>query len=215
MFEANVVHVIRPTYLLSYSMKVLGEPRTHTYALPDFPLYKKDKKSDRELVCHLWKMMDEADVIIGHNGDAFDLKKANSRFLTHGLTPPAPYKSIDTLKLARRNFKFDSNKLDNLGKYLGVGKKLPHTGINLWLGCMAGDMKSWAVMKRYNAQDVLLLEKVYLKIRPWGTHPDLRHYTKLEGCPACQSTNVIRRGFNHRKKDRPRFNCRDCGKWFQ
>jgi hypothetical protein len=165
MYEANVLSVERPTYLLSYAMKWAGQKTVHTRCLPDYKLYNKDKENDRELAKDLWKMMDEADVIVGHNGDAFDIKKANARFITHGLTPPSPSKTIDTLKIARRVFKFDSNKLDSIGGYLGVGRKLPHTGIHLWLGCMGGDPKSWRLMRRYNAQDVRLLEQVYLKVR--------------------------------------------------
>jgi uncharacterized protein YprB with RNaseH-like and TPR domain len=216
MYEANVISVQQPTYILSYAMKWAGQDRVTTRALPDYPLYKKDKENDRDLAKDLWKMMDEADIIIGHNGDAFDIKKANARFITHGLQPPSPSKTIDTLKIARRMFKFDSNKLDSIGGYLGVGRKLPHTGIHLWLGCMNGDPKSWRTMRRYNAQDVRLLEQVYMKVRAWApNHPNLTTYTDRPGCPTCHSTNVQRRGVAVAKsKKRHRFQCQDCGTWF-
>jgi hypothetical protein len=48
-----------------------------------------------------------------------------------------------------------------LGHFLGIGRKLNHTGKALWLGCMSGDPKSWKKMRRYNQQDVRLLEAVY------------------------------------------------------
>jgi hypothetical protein len=44
--------------------------------------------------------MDEADIICAHNGDAFDIKKINSRLITNGFKPPSPFKTIDTLKAA-------------------------------------------------------------------------------------------------------------------
>lgn len=217
MYEANVVSVQKPTYILSYAMKWAGQKSVHTRALPDYKLYKKDKEDDRDLVKDLWTMMDEADVIVGHNGDAFDIKKANARFITHGLTPPSPSKTIDTLKIARRMFKFDSNKLDSIGGYLGVGRKLPHTGIHLWLGCMNGDPKAWRLMRRYNAQDVRLLEQVYLKVRAWApNHPDLRMFTQQDGCPSCQSKAIIRAGLAFtRAGARQRLLCQGCGRYFQ
>jgi uncharacterized protein YprB with RNaseH-like and TPR domain len=217
MYEANVLSVERPTYLLSYAMKWAGQKTVHTRCLPDYKLYSKDKENDRELAKDLWKMMDEADVIVGHNGDAFDIKKANARFITHGLTPPSPSKTVDTLKIARRVFKFDSNKLDSIGVYLGVGRKLPHTGIHLWLGCMAGDPKSWRLMRRYNAQDVRLLEQVYLKVRAWAAnHPDLRIYSGEGGCPVCRSQNIWNKGLSWSGRGaRQRIQCQDCGKYFQ
>lgn len=215
-FEQNVVGVERDTYMLSFAVKWEGQERVKTYALPDYPGYSRNKENDKKLVADLWKLMDEADVIIAHNGDSFDIKKSNARFLTHGFRPYAPIKSIDTLKIARKYFKFDSNKLDELGRYLGVGRKLPHTGFHLWRGCMAGDEKSWRTMRRYNAQDVRLLERVYLKLRAWHTtHPDLTVYSGHAGCPACQSTQILRRGFIVAKsRKRQRFQCSACGSWF-
>src|ERR1019366_3081154 len=119
-----------------FAVKWSHEKQVRTYALPDYPGYKRDKESDKALVKELWRMMNDADIIIAHNGDGFDIKKSNARFIIHGLLPPATYKTIDTLKIARRHFKFGSNKLNDLGVTLGLGKKLPHTGAHLWFGCM-------------------------------------------------------------------------------
>jgi len=80
-------------------------------------------KNDKPCMVKLRNLLSEADIVIGQNGDNFDIKKVNTRFIIHGLTPPSPFKSIDTLKIARRCFKFTSNRLDDLGNYLGVGRK--------------------------------------------------------------------------------------------
>ncbi len=215
LFDTNAVWVERDTHLMSFSVKWAGQSRCKTYALPDYSGYKRDRYNDAALVRDLWKIMEEADIIVAHNGDAFDIKKANARFAVHGLKPPALSKSIDTLKLARRTFKFDSNKLDNIGRYLGVGRKLNHTGAKLWRDCLAGDMKAWRLMKRYNAVDVELLQAVYLKLRPWGAHPNLNLYTGGDGCPTCQSSNIVMRGMNYGKSVvRQRMLCKDCGASF-
>lgn len=215
MWEQNVIQFEKSWYMLSFSYKWLGEKRATTHALPDYPGYERAPENDKALVKELWAVLNEADIVIAHNGDKFDLKKSNARFIAHGLNPPSPYKSIDTLKIARRHFKFDSNKLDNLGAYLGVGRKVLHTGVRLWFGCMRGEPRSWRLMRRYNAGDVQLLERVYLKLRPWATgHPNLNNYTRAGACPTCQSSHTQRRGFYATKTgQRPRIQCMDCGAW--
>ena len=79
---------------------------------------------------------------------------------------------------------------DDLGAFLGVGQKVKHGGFVLWLGCMKGDPKAWALMKKYNRGDVDLLERVYLKERPWITnHPAIRPRGESV-CPHCQSRRL-------------------------
>lgn len=215
--EGNIIDTKQDWYVLSFAYKWLGEKKTTVHALPDYGLYKRNRENDKTLLKDLWGILDEADVVVAHNGDRFDIRKANARFLAHGFKPPSPYKTVDTLKVARRHFKFDSNKLNDLGRYLKVGRKLPHTGSHLWFGCMHGDSRAWRLMRRYNARDVDLLEQVYLKIRPWATnHPSLTWHTrKHEDCPVCQSNDTIYRGWNLNRTGRKRrINCRDCGYWF-
>jgi DNA polymerase elongation subunit (family B) len=195
----------------------MGEKKIHCHALPDYPAYKKDKENDKDLIEDLHALFDEADILIAHNGDRFDIRKANARFIMQGLKPPSPYKSIDTLKAARRFFHFQSNKLDDLGQYLGCGRKLPHTGFDLWKRCMAGERGAWKTMREYNMHDVELLERVYEKLKPYiSNHPDLTIYTDDPGCPTCRSTRVQRRGFLvARKRKYRRYHCQNCGSWFQ
>lgn len=217
MFEANIVSVKHPSYMLCYSVKWLGDKTIHTHALPDYPAFRRDKRNDGALCRELWATLDAADIVIAHNGDSFDLKKINARFAVNKINPPSPFKTVDTLKVARRYFKFDSNKLDNLGNYLGLGRKLPHTGIHLWMECAAGNNRpAWKMMREYNARDIDLLEKVYLRLRPWMVgHPNLALYKNIVCCPACGSQNVQRRGFNVAKSRKTgRFHCRDCGSWY-
>lgn len=219
IYETNLIHVIEPTFILCFAYKWLDKANVHTRALCDYPGYKRSKTDDRALVQSLWDLLDEADVIVAHNGDAFDIKKISARFLVHGMMPPTPYKTVDTLKIARRHFKFDSNKLDNIGRYLQVGRKLPNTGKDLWLGCMSGNAKAWRTMRRYNAQDVRLLEQVYHKLKAWSpSHPILTAWSprKALACPTCLSEAVHRRGWRvARFKKNPRWQCQNCGHWFQ
>lgn len=216
---AGAVYVLRDTYIICFAAKWLGEKKTKTYALPDYPLYKKDKHSDKALCQTLHDLLSEADIVVAHNGDAFDLKKINSRLIVNGFPPPSPFKTIDTLKVARKAFKLDSNKLDNIGRYLNEGRKIPNTGATLWRGCCEdGDPKSWSIMKRYNAQDVELLERVYERVKPWASnHPDMNLYGALnKNCPVCQSDNIQRRGtYVARSARYQKLSCQSCGHWFK
>lgn len=220
-YEQNVLAHEQESYMLSFAYKWLGDKTTTVRSLPDYRKYKPGDVNDKDLVQDLWNLIDQADIVIGHNVDAFDVKKANTRFIYHGMEPPQFYRTVDTLKIARKQFKFNSNKLDDLGKFLGVGRKVKHTGISLWFGCMSGDASSWDLMKRYNKQDVELLERVYLKLRTWAPrHPNLNvFFGRTEGCSKCSGTNVTKRGFAYTDVSRAqRYQCKDCrsystGKW--
>lgn len=216
IWEQDVIEVKEEWYILSVAYKWLGDKRTKVMSLPNFELYKKEPKNDRELVKALWNLFDEADVIIGHNSDAFDNKKSTARFIQHKLPPPSPYKSVDTKKVAKKYFKFDSNKLDHLGQYFDIGRKLKHEGFSLWLGCMSGNKKSWKKMCDYNIQDVILLEKVYLKMLPYMTnHPNMNLLTdETHNCPNCGGNNVNKRGFNYTRTTKAQaYQCKDCFSW--
>jgi len=215
-WEQNVLQFEEEWVIIAFAVKYQGSNKVHKFALPDFPLYKKDPRSDAALVRKLWDVFDDADVIVAHNGDSFDIKKSNARFIANGLTPPSPYKQMDTKKMAKRYFNFTSNKLDDLGSYLGLGRKLATGGFKLWMDCRDGDPKAWNKMKTYNGQDVVLLEAVYLALLPWCTTYANRNSFEgtVDNCPRCSSKNMQRRGFLVRVGNKvQRYQCLDCGGW--
>lgn len=159
LWEQNVIKRIKQSTILSFAYKWRGEGVTKVIAC--------DTHTERELLRKLWKLLDQADVVVAHNGDSFDIKKINARFLIYKFKPPSPYITIDTKKQAKKIAAFDSNSLDNLGIDLNVGRKLKHQGFELWEGCMAGVRKCWKIMKRYNKRDVDLLDRVMTRLLPW------------------------------------------------
>lgn len=217
--ELNNIDAIKEDwFILSYSAKWLGDPDVLYDSLVEYPdAYKKDPQSDYNILLSLRDLLDEADIVIAHNGKKFDIKKINARFLKYCILPPSPFRMIDTLRVAKAHFALTSNKLDYIARYLGLGRKIDTGGLDLWLGCMAGDLKCWALMVEYNIQDVILLEKVYLKLLPWiSNHPNLVVYkpTESAGCPKCSSTNLQWRGYMFTAVGRyRRFQCNDCGGW--
>jgi len=138
----------------------------------------------------MWDLLDEADIVVGHNIDKFDIKKLNTRFAVHGFAPPMPYKTVDTLKAARTNFKFSSNKLDYLNEIFEIERKMSTGGFDLWVGCMEGKEESLKTMLEYNMQDISASEDLYLRILPWiKNHPNMGLYINddIERCPNCGS----------------------------
>lgn len=170
--------------------------------------------SDKEVVKSLWKLLNSADIVIAHNGDVFDLKKANARFLFYKLPPTRKYASIDTLKIVRKYSKFNSNKLNDLAEHLGLVGKLKHPGFAMWLGCMAGEVKSWTLMEKYNKRDVYVLEELYLWLRPWiERHPSIALIEGVPGgCNKCVSSVFTKDGFNYTATAKKQvWRCSGCG----
>lgn len=211
-WQQDVIEFVEEWTLLSFSVKYQGG-KQFTKCLTDYESYQPGKKDDTELVKDLWKYLDDADILVAHNGDRFDMRKAYTRFIELGLDPPQPSLTIDTLKQARKHFAFNSNKLDDLGRRLGVGRKAKTGGFELWRECMAGDQKAWNRMKRYNAQDVRLLEQVFNKMRPYMTsYPNLNAIlNRIDGCPRCGGKDIVQRGYRYTSTGRAkRFRCNDC-----
>jgi hypothetical protein len=209
-------------YVLCWSAKWLNSSKMYSSALPDFKAeYKKNPKNDFFVLREMWDLLNEADIVIAHNGDKFDIRKLQARFVYHGMEPYAPFKSIDTLKVARKHFKFTSNRLDHLGIFLGLGRKESTGGFKLWKDiCENQCPKAWKKMISYNKQDVLLLEKVYIKLRPWmSNHPNLAVMSEAKEltCPQCMGTKFHSRGFDYgASKKRRRYKCvstEGCGGW--
>lgn len=155
----------------------------------------------------------EADAVVTYNGAKFDMPKIEGQFHLLGMEPPPPPTQID-LYLAARRMGHICNKLDYLAPLFGLGHKVKHPGLELWIGCFNGGAKAQRQMARYCAGDVRLTEDMYKNLRPWiKNHPHLAE-TKRDQCGACGSTRLQARGFARTKASRvQRFQCQACGSW--
>lgn len=179
---------------------------------------QKDISNDKKIMTYLWELMDEADVLLTHNGDNFDIKKVNARFILHGMKPPSSFKKIDTLKIARSRFGFTSNKLAYLtDKLCDKYKKLEHKkfpGHTMWVECLKGNVAAWNEMEKYNKNDVLALEELYNKLLPWDTGGlNVNWYNKeITNKCKCGAENFKKNGFGYTSKGKfQRYVCLDCG----
>lgn len=171
----------------------------------------KDLSDDKNLLKGIWELLDEADVVIGHYSEQFDVPKLNARFIKHGFKKPSSFRQIDTKKISSAKFKFTSNKLEYLASYLNVKyKKLSHgkfPGHTMWSECMKGNKDAWDEMKTYNIHDVLVLQEVYYKLRSWDTTINFNVYHDDDGhiC-SCGSTDF---------KEHKTFHYTNAGKFYK
>lgn len=214
-YKTNLLSIEKESGLLSFSYKVAT---FNGNKVDDGPVqnFSRRKYTEKQMVKILWKLFDEHDVICAHNGDRFDMRMANRLFIEHKLKPPSPYKTIDTLKIARKHFRFDSNKLDDLVYFL-FGERKHTTGLKLWMDCMKGRKESLKQMEEYCGHDVELQFQLYKTLRSWHTgHPNSNLYNETtHKCPVCGG-DTIKRGYNYTRAGKyQRYQCKVCGAWSQ
>jgi DNA polymerase elongation subunit (family B) len=175
------------------------------------------KQCDKKLLQDFINVANTADELVGHNGDKFDLSWIRTRCLFHNIQMFPSYNTIDTLKVARSKFRFNSNRLDYIGKFLGLGQK-NYTNFDLWKDIMLkNDKTAMNTMIDYCIQDVVLLEKVHKALNnhiPAKTHYGVIFGQDKGSCPECGSDDLI---INNRRVTasgikKIQFICKTCNK---
>ena len=222
LFDQNVglSQIVQEWSILSYCYKPLGGSRkTIEYADNS---HRADPRDDTDLLGDLWSIMHDNDILIAQNGKRFDMRKIRARLVLNGYAPHRPVKVEDTMLMARQVAAFTSNKLEWLSTYLSTVPKSKHKdfpGFELWAECLKGNPKAWAAMRKYNIPDVLSMEQVYMRLRPWVRgHTNVAVYNTTDdtmACPVC--------GSNHMQEDERhaftnvgeylQYQCGDCGAW--
>ncbi len=153
-------------------------------------------RTEESILMGIWNLLNEADIVVTHNGLEFDLKKIKTKFIKNNIPPPSPFMNVDTLKVARSEFGFDYNRLDELGKEFGIGQKI-EMHFDDWKMCLTNDESAEEYLRdmlTYCKKDVApLLEDVYLRMLPWiKNHPNLGLYTDHDAdvCPKCESLDL-------------------------
>jgi hypothetical protein len=186
--------------MMCFAAKFHGEKRLHFFS---------EFHDGREaMLAGVADLLDQADAVSTWNGDKYDVPHLNRELLEGGYRPPSPFRQIDLMKVVKRRFKFQSNKLQHVSTQLGLEGKVHHDGFDLWIRCMAGDPKAWATMKKYD------------KLLPWiPNHPNVALFTgdpAALSCTRCGSTEYQRRGIQIATTGRyQRYQCSTCGGWFR
>lgn len=192
-YKLNISHdnIIQERAIICICYKWEGSSKVHSLVW--------NKGDDAVMIREFFKVISTADEVVGHNGDQFDIKWFKTRAIYHGITDMPPIKSIDTLKIARAKFRFNSNRLDYIAKFLKLGAKIKlGGGFELWKDIILNHNKiSENKLVKYCKMDVSLLEKIYNKLEPYSsikTHVGVLNGESKCSCPKCGSLNTIGRG---------------------
>jgi hypothetical protein len=124
--------------------------------------FKRDPLDDTYVLRQLWKVLDDADVVVAHNA-AFDTGWIEGRFMDLGWKQPSKYYVYCTFRTLQ-GLNGVSKKLDYLSQKLIGTEKVKHEGLPLWVGCSEGDRECFEKMETYNIGDIYdTLYQVYLR----------------------------------------------------
>lgn len=213
-YKINISHdnIMKERAIICIAYKWSDENKVHSI--------EWNKGDDKQMLIDFIKVMNQADEICGQNSDRFDLKWIRTRCIFHGISMFPDYNSVDTLKLAKAGFMFNSNKLDYLSRFLGFGGKMNTGGFNIWQKIIMDNCsKSMKVMVKYCKKDVILLEKVYNKLNPYikaKSHVGVSEGKDKCSCPQCGSKKTMGRGITTMVSGtiKQRMQCASCGKYF-
>jgi DNA polymerase elongation subunit (family B) len=178
-----------------------------------------NRGDDSSMILKFSEILNSADEVVTHNGDKFDVKWFRTRCLYHGVALTPYIQSIDTLKEAKKLFLFNSNKLDYISKFIGLDGKMETGGLELWDDIiLRNNRQSLYKMVQYCKNDVVLLEKVFLKLNPYLKNK-ITKTVRIEGngihCVECNSTNIrkVKLRISAAGRYTQQYRCNDCGKY--
>jgi uncharacterized protein YprB with RNaseH-like and TPR domain len=206
-------NIIKDWQIIAWSAKWLNEKKIYYY---DTRIV-----SERNILLLLWNLLDAADIVITQNGQKFDSRRINARFIHYGMKPPSPYRHLDTYRIAKKVGDFTSNSLEYLADKLCTKyKKLKHgkfPGIKLWDECRKGNIDAWEEMKKYNIRDTLVTEELYTKLRAWAPEsmpkPHKDGFSPTIHCDTCDYKGVMTKWGFYRTNNGiwTRYACPHCG----
>ena len=151
-----------------------------------FSLNWDENQCDKAMVEQFVEVLHQAEETVGHNSDHFDMKWIRTRALYHGIPVSPNIKQVDTLKIARKLFYLNSNRLDYIAKFLGGEGKIS-TSYGMWKDILLkNDRKVLKDMVAYCEQDVKELERIFKEMRSYNTTST--HFGVLETGKKCSCT---------------------------
>lgn len=185
-------HIIREGgKILCFAFREIGTATTQLIGMTPEEAVADD---DSRIVAELWELFERADAIVAHNAAKFDFPMIKTRVLANNMPPLPTVKVLDTLIMARKNFRFPANGLDALAAYLGIQRKKDAGGITTWILYSQGNTDAIEHMHEYCKVDVDVLHDVYVKLRSFGhigSDFNAAHYTDKQDGLACNVCSAL------------------------
>lgn len=208
--------IVHNRYVISHGSMWWGQPDTFEY----HDQFGMGPENDKRLLKKLWPRLEKADIVITQNGQWFDSRRINARYMEHGIRPPAPYKHYDTYQLVRRVADLPSNKLEYIATKMNKKfKKLTHSdfpGFTLWKEWLKGNKKARKSMMIYNKHDVLSTDEFATNTMAWApeSFPDFYAVSdRAMECGRCGHEGQMEEVKASRGKAvaRHQYRCPKCG----
>lgn len=213
--QIGINQIVEPQDILCFAATEVGSNKIQSSAAWD----------DYEVMLErLWKMMDAADYVVGYNQIGFDDKHVKGAFARAGMPPPSPYRSIDLLRVVKKNFRFPSNKLAYVCEALGLDLKADPGGFATWKAILDPSHPDREAaqrrMIRYCRQDCKVTAQLFARLLPWIDGLNVPLYSEEDdvpvACTRCGSDRIQQRGWAYTTTTRyKRMVCMDCGGWMR
>lgn len=205
--------------ILCAAWKTYGEKKVDCVRAWDFRSWKRSVNDDKKICEALYEALSDADAVVTHNGRRFDWKFLQTRLRYHKLPPLPKIHHIDTKATSSKHMYAFNNRLGYLGEQFAGTRKLDHEGWELWVKCWHKDPKAMKTMEKYNIQDVIALEKLFIELKPLIDEiPNYNLFKEHDkpACPKCGSTRLLSNGYRHTQtRSYKRYQCQDCRCWMR
>ena len=162
------------------------------YDSPDvITLCEWDKGGRKRFLREIHSLMSRADIIVGHNLDAADVPWLKGDLhIEAGLPPLPPFKTVDTLKVLRREFKSGApfKSLDAFCQIVGIPAKTDRYDREAMERAVGGSIEDRERLAAYCSGDVIATQGLLDFLRPYiNNHPHLfvDGKDKLTVCNRC------------------------------
>ena len=162
---------------------VVRQPRTTIvcakwYDQPEvIELAEWDPGGRKKFLKNVHRLMAQADIIVGHNLDNADVPwLAGDLYIEGGLPPLPPFKTVDTLKVLRRQFKSGApfKSLDAFCQIAGIPSKTDKYDREAMERAVNKSIEDRERLVSYCSGDVIATQGLYDFLRPWiNNHPAL------------------------------------------
>ena len=197
--------------IVSVAAKWRGKSKVYQYDLRR----NITSKDEIGMLRKISKLLNQADIVIGHNSKKFDIPMITGRLKLYKLPRLQSFAQIDTLTESRKLYRFPSYSLEYLTGILCTKfKKMTHRtypGMELWFACLRGVCRAWKEMAKYNINDVRATEELFDIMAP-DMNLNWTKYRGLDGAICqCGSTEFNENGHHYTPEGKfKRYYCKHC-----